>query len=98
MLDQATLDKLKTVFAELNSTYTIIIEAHDHPARMKMVEMMRDVASTSDQIHFEEHPVHDLRFRIEKDGQQLPIEFKGIPGGNEFTTLILAILNADGKG
>ena len=60
--------------------------------------MMRDVASTSDKIEIEERPISDLRFRIEKNGCALPIEFKGIPGGHEFTTLILAILNADGKG
>ncbi len=98
MLDQATKEQLNSVFAELNSTYRFIIEAQGHPAETELVGMLRDVASTSDQLDVEERPVKGLRFHIEKDGEALPIQFKGIPGGHEFTTLILAILNADGKG
>ena len=37
-------------------------------------------------------------FHLEKNGRDLGIHFRGIPGGHEFTTLVLAILNADGKG
>ena len=42
--------------------------------------------------------IDPLALQIEKNGQALPIQFRGIPGGHEFTTLILAVLNADGKG
>ncbi len=98
MLDKATLEQLKSVFSHLDSTFRFIIEAQDHPAEAELVEMLQDVASTSDKIGIELRPVADFRFHIEKDGTTLPIEFKGIPGGHEFTTLILAILNADGKG
>ncbi len=98
MLDKATIDQLKSVFAKLDSTYRFIVEADDHPAEAQLVEMLQDVASTSDKIGIELRAINDLRFHIEKDGVPLPIEFKGIPGGHEFTTLILAILNADGKG
>ena len=98
MLDQATLEQLKSVFAALESTYRFVVEAEGHEAEKDLVGLLKDVATTSDQIELVERPVNDLRFRIERDGQPLPIEFKGIPGGHEFTTLILAILNADGKG
>lgn len=98
MLDQAMLEQLKSVFGQLESNYRIIVEAQNHPAEAELVGMLKDVASSSDRIELEERPVNDLRFHIERDGQFLPIEFKGIPGGHEFTTLILAILNADGKG
>jgi len=98
MLDKATLEQLKSVFSNLDSTYRFIIEAEDHPAEAELVDMLQDVASTSDKIGIELRPVADLRFHIERNGAPIPIEFKGIPGGHEFTTLILAILNADGKG
>jgi alkyl hydroperoxide reductase subunit F len=98
MLDQATIEQLKSVFSDLESDYRFIVEAHDHPAGEELLEMLQDVASTSDRIGIELKPITDFRFHLEKDGSLLPIEFKGIPGGHEFTTLILAILNADGKG
>ncbi len=98
MLDQAMLEQLKSVFAALESSYRIVVEAQDHPAEKDLIGMLKDVASTSGRIELDERPVNDLRFHIERDGQPLPIRFKGVPGGHEFTTLILAILNADGKG
>lgn len=98
MLDQATLSQLKTVYAELNSTYRLLISAQGHPAKDQLVEMLTDVASTSDKLDVVETEQAGLQFQIERDGQLLPITIRGIPGGHEFTTLILAILHADGKG
>lgn len=98
MLDQTTKEQLKSVFAELNSIYRFIIKAKGHAAEAELAGMLSDIASTSANIEIEERPDPGLQFHIEKDGIPLPIDFKGIPGGHEFTTLILAILNADGKG
>ncbi len=98
MLDHATKEQLRSVFASLDSTYRIVVEAQDHPAEDELVGLLKDVASTSEKFELDERPINDLRFHIERDGKPLPLEFKGIPGGHEFTTLILAILNADGKG
>ena len=33
-----------------------------------------------------------------KDGAKTGIKFRGVPNGHEFTSLLLAILNSDGKG
>ncbi|MDF7801049.1 alkyl hydroperoxide reductase subunit F [Pontiellaceae bacterium B1224] len=98
MLDQATLTQLKSVYAELTSTYRLLVSAKNHPAGTQLLEMLNDVASTSDKISVVEQDVEGLQFQIERDGEVLPIIIRGIPGGHEFTTLILAILNADGKG
>ena len=98
MLDQATQEQLRNVFAKLDSTYRIVIEARGHVAEQELVGLLSDVASTSEKIEVEERAVNGLGFCIQKDGQTLPIQFRGVPGGHEFTTLILAILNADGKG
>lgn len=98
MLDQATLEQLKTVFAELASTYRLLVSAEGHSAKDELLDMLNDVASTSDRIEVVEQPNPGLQFTLERDGDNLPIIIRGIPGGHEFTTLILAILNADGKG
>ncbi|QBG49118.1 alkyl hydroperoxide reductase subunit F [Verrucomicrobia bacterium S94] len=98
MLEQAVKDQLKTVYADLKSTYRLRVSAKGHPAEKELLEMLHDVASTSDRISVVEQDSEGLQFQIERDGDILPIIIRGIPGGHEFTTLILAILNADGKG
>ncbi len=98
MLDQATLDQLTGVFAELSADYRFVTEVANHPAQSEILDLLNDVASTSSRISVAEQPAEGLRFQIKKDDSLLPIAFRGVPGGHEFTTLILAILNADGKG
>lgn len=98
MLDQATQDQLKSVFAELTSTYRFLVEAQGHPARQGLLELLQDVAAASDKMAVIDQETAGLQVRIERDGAILPIVIRGIPGGHEFTTLILAILHADGKG
>ncbi|MEI6890561.1 MAG: alkyl hydroperoxide reductase subunit F [Pontiella sp.] len=98
MLEQAVKDQLKDVYAELISTYRLLVSAKGHSAGSELLEMLHDVASTSDKISVVEVNSEGLQFQIERDGEPLPILIRGIPGGHEFTTLILTILNADGKG
>ncbi|MDF7826583.1 alkyl hydroperoxide reductase subunit F [Pontiellaceae bacterium B12227] len=98
MLDQATLNQLKTVYAELASSYRLLVSAKGHVAGAELLEMLNDVASTSNKISVVEQDAEGFLFQIERDGDVLPIIIRGVPGGHEFTTLILAILNADGKG
>lgn len=98
MLDQATKDQLKGVYANLDSTYRFVATAKNHPAAAELLELLADVASTSDKISLAETGAEGCSFQIERDGETLPIVIRGVPGGHEFTTLILAVLNADGKG
>lgn len=39
-----------------------------------------------------------LKFILLKEGEDTGITFRAVPGGHEFTSLLMAILNADGKG
>lgn len=98
MLDQATINQLKSVYAELTSSYRLLVSANGHAARTDLLEMLNDVASTSDKIEVVQQNETGLQFTIERDGTPLPISIRGIPGGHEFSTLVLAILHADGKG
>lgn len=98
MLNQATQDQLKSVFAELGARYRFIVEAENHPAKTELVTLLNDVAATSGKMAVAEQNTEGFQFKIERDDQPLPITIRGIPGGHEFTTLILAVLHADGKG
>ncbi len=42
--------------------------------------------------------VAGLQFDLLRQSAPTGVRFRGIPGGHEFTSLVLAILNADGKG
>ncbi|MFI3321631.1 MAG: alkyl hydroperoxide reductase subunit F [Rikenellaceae bacterium] len=99
MLDRALKEQLRGVFAPLNSSYTLLIERHaDHPKASEMVELMSDVADTSEKIELKEVEGEALKLSIIKDGVVSGISFRAIPNGHEFTSLLLAILNLDGKG
>ncbi len=100
MLDSSLKEQLKSVFATLENTVELVYENSSHDDNKELVEMLQDVASTSDKITVRASSTNSdvPLFRIEYKGKETGISFKGIPGGHEFTTLILAILNTDGKG
>lgn len=99
MLEASLKQQLTGVFAELKSQYIFDITVSDHhESRTELIELLDDVASCSDKISCQVGSGHGLEFTILKDGQNTGIKFRGIPNGHEFTSLLLAILNSDGKG
>ncbi|MFP5519778.1 MAG: alkyl hydroperoxide reductase subunit F [Bdellovibrionia bacterium] len=100
MLDQNILEQLKGVFAQLESKVTLQYDDSDNENQAELLEMLNGVASTSDKIEAISSGNKSVApaFRILKNGQATGIHFRGIPGGHEFTSFIIAILNTDGKG
>ena len=99
MLDNAIKIKLKEIFSKLKAHYTLSIAAHTHhPKYDELVGMLEDVAAGSEKISCEIKDSDNFGFTILKDGNPTGISFKAIPGGHEFTSLLLAILNSDGEG
>lgn len=104
MLDSAIKEQLKSVFAVLENNIELVLDESSHPDQNELTEMLNDVASTCDKIIVKKAlvPVAEKaktpQFHIEYQGRHTGIIFKAIPGGHEFTSLILAILNTDGKG
>lgn len=62
--------------------------------------MLKDVAGCSDKLSCEVTETEEpkLEFSLLKNGKETGVKFRGIPNGHEFTSLLLAVLNADGKG
>jgi len=99
MLEQAIKDQLKTVFSSLKSNFTLTVNtAENHPQKKELIELLQDVASCSDKLSVEENNGTELAFIIKKEGQPLNIQFRAVPTGHEFSSLLAAILNADGIG
>ena len=101
MLDLELKEQLKTVFAALENKIQLIYAQSSHADQAGLVEMINDVATASDKISVAQGKTTNDRaplFQIYENDQATGITFEGIPSGHEFTSLILAILNTDGKG
>jgi alkyl hydroperoxide reductase subunit F len=102
MLDINILEQLRSVFGKLENDVTLEYLKSAHADQKTLVDMLEQVASTSENITVRpavgEHVAPFPEFRIVYNDKENGIHFKGIPNGHEFTSLILAILNTDGKG
>ncbi|MES2768663.1 MAG: alkyl hydroperoxide reductase subunit F [Bdellovibrionota bacterium] len=99
MLDQDLKDQLKTVFAPLENNVELVY-SESEADQNELVEMLNGIAETNAKIIAKSsgQKTKSPEFHIEYKNKHTGITFKAIPGGHEFTSLILAILNADGKG
>ncbi len=99
MLDSALKEQLRGIFAQLSSNYTLIVEHAANQAKSgEMIELINDVAETSPKIEAKILEGDILKLSIAKDGVVSSVSFRAVPNGHEFTSLLLAILNLDGKG
>ena len=101
MLDQSILQQVKDIFQQLEAVYTFRISYDpEREESTQLIEFLNDLITSSPKLHseFAEVRTGTLEFSILKDGAETGIVFRGIPNGHEFTSLLLAILNADGKG
>ena len=99
MLDNNLLEQLKGIFANLDSDYTFEVSVSStHESRQELVEMLQDVVSCSNKLSLHVNDGKDLIFTILKDNKPTGVSFRGVPNGHEFTSLLLAVLNLDGKG
>ena len=98
MLDQNVKDQLKTLFAGLKSD--IAFRLYTTAGDTEMRAFLDEVASTSSRLAVEHSatPADAPTFGIIRDGADTGVRFCGIPNGHEFSTLLLAVLNADGQG
>lgn len=99
MLDSTLKEQLISVFAGLQADYTLYITvSSQHENKGELTELLNDVAVASEKITCRMEEGKDLSFSLLKNGEDTGIRFRGVPNGHEFTSLLLAILNADGKG
>ena len=101
MLDTYILQQVTEIFRNLEADYTFRISLS--PLREEasgLIEFLNDFATTSPRLSVEKHEADGdtLSFSLLKNGEETGITFRGIPNGHEFTSLLLAVLNADGKG
>jgi len=100
MLDTGIIEQLKGVYQSLKNKVVLELYKTENEKGVELKEMLQDIATTSDQIKLVELEESYIapKFRISYEGKPNGITFVGVPGGHEFTSLILAILNSDRKG
>lgn len=101
MLETSILDQVRSVFQHLEARYIFHITYNpEHEQAQEFIGFLNNVASCSEKLSclLTETDNPGLEFTLLKEGVETGIKFRGIPSGHEFTSLLLAVLNADGKG
>lgn len=99
MLDQSLREQLLHLFAGLEASYVFDITADPgHASRGELLELLEETAACSGKISCRAGDGQGLEFRILRNGEDTGVHFRAVPNGHEFSSLVLAVLNADGKG
>jgi alkyl hydroperoxide reductase subunit F len=99
MLDKSLKDQVSAIFAGLESEFIFDVHSSkEHESYKELVEMLEDVVSCSSKLSIRYKEGEAIAFSVLKEGVPTGITFRGIPNGHEFTSLLLAVLNSDGKG
>lgn len=100
MLDSDMKQQLQQVFAALEHPIDLVYDECAHGNQAELLDMLNDIGETSAKITVKSSTKNSPApgFSITANGKPTGISIRGIPGGHEFTSLIVAILNADGKG
>ncbi len=100
MLESQITEQLSTVFEKLQGEVECVYAQSSHEKQAELVDMLEQVAATSGHVTARQSGKSSETpfFEIFHNGEKTGIAFNGIPGGHEFTSLILAVLNADHQG
>ncbi|MBR7778729.1 alkyl hydroperoxide reductase subunit F [Undibacterium rugosum] len=99
MLDNTLKTQLKAYLERLTRPLQLVASLDDSDKSREMQELLREIAELSDKISVVEQRDDAERkpsFAITSPGQAISLRFAGIPMGHEFTSLVLALLQAGG--
>jgi alkyl hydroperoxide reductase subunit F len=100
MLDANLKQQLQAYLGRMTQPIEIVATLDGSDAAREMRELLEDVAALSSLIKVERHePDGSVRapsFTVSRVGADMGIRFAGVPMGHEFTSLVLAMLQAGG--
>ena len=98
MLDPSIKTQLKAYLERLVDPIELVASLDDGPTSAEMRGLLEDIASLSAKVALLENGTDGRRpsFSVGKQGETARIHFAGLPMGHEFTSLILALLQASG--
>jgi NADH-dependent peroxiredoxin subunit F len=98
MLDDNLKTQLKAYLARVTQPVALVSSLDDRPASQEMRDLLDEIAALSTKISVR-HDGDDARrpsFSISRAGADMGLRFAAIPMGHEFTSLVLALLQAGG--
>jgi len=100
MLDASLKQQLQGYLARMTQPIEIVATLDGSDAASEMLALLEDVASLSDLITLRQRDADDSvrapSFTVSRVDSDMGIRFAGIPMGHEFTSLVLALLQAGG--
>src|SRR5690606_8762961 len=99
MLDANIKTQLKSYFDNLTQPVEVVAYLDDGEKSREMLELLKEIAELSSRISLTERSDANERtpsFTINRPDGNIGIRFAGIPMGHEFTSLVLALLQAGG--
>ncbi len=98
MLDSNILAQLKAYLERLQQPIELIASLDERPASAEMRELLGEIAALSDKVtaRFDGNDARRPSFQVTRAGADMGVRFAAIPMGHEFTSLVLALLQAGG--
>ncbi|GAB4035718.1 MAG: alkyl hydroperoxide reductase subunit F [Rubrivivax sp.] len=98
MLDANLQAQLKAYLERLTQPIELIASLDDREESQQMRELLGEIAGLSDKItaRYDGQGARRPSFRITRVGADMGVEFAALPMGHEFTSLVLALLQAGG--
>lgn len=99
MLNTQQKNQVKELFKDLKASYTFNTTIPSgHTKREELIGLLNDLSSCSEKISFIENKGSILQVKLFKNKKDTGAYLRGIPTGHEFSSLLLCILNCEGKG
>lgn len=99
MLSQELLEQIKTYTMKMAKPVKIRLSMGNNDSKEELSDMLEKMCSTSDLLSLDKDSVQlrsGVSFDLLSEGKETGISFSGIPGGHEFNSFLLAILQSGG--
>jgi alkyl hydroperoxide reductase subunit F len=99
MLDQELLNDVAEYFKRLVKPVVFLLDESEHREQASLEELLTQLLTTSPLLKLQRsgqsHPYP--HFKIQLENKVTGVSFTGVPGGHEFSSLIMAILHSQQK-
>ena len=98
MLDSSIQAQLRSYLERLQQPIELVASLDDRPASAEMRELLTEIAALNSMVsvRFDGADSRRPSFQVSRKGADMGIRFAAIPMGHEFSSLVLALLQAGG--
>ena len=98
MLDSTIQAQLRSYLERLQQPIELVASLDDRPASAEMRELLTEIAALNSMVsvRFDGADSRRPSFQVSRKGADMGIRFAAIPMGHEFSSLVLALLQAGG--